>query len=75
MKLYIKNRIKGIISKKDKVSQIQRNLNNITDYNISGQTISLSDFHQTRNQTKLVNINVERSKAWALQTHRNQRVI
>ena len=74
MKLYIKNQIKRITSKKDKISQIQRNLNNITNYDPSCQTIPLSEF-QTRDQTKLVNINIERSKAWALQTYRNQRII
>jgi hypothetical protein len=74
MKLYIKNRIKGIISKKDGVLQMQKNLNIITNYSSSTQKNSLSE-SQTQKQTQRVNINVERSKAWALQAIRNHRII
>jgi len=74
MKLYIKNRKKGITSKRDRISQIQRNQNRITNYSHFTQTNSLSD-SKTRNQTQLANINVERSKAWALQANRNHRIL
>ena len=74
MKLYIKNRIKEKTSKRDRISQIQRNLNNIINFSRSTKTNSLLD-SQTRNQIQSVNINVERSKALALQANRNHRIV
>ncbi len=71
MKLYLKNRKKEIISRTNRSTPIQ---NNTTNYNNLTQTNSLSD-SQTRNQTQLVNINVERSKSWVLQINRNNRIV
>lgn len=70
MKLYLKNRKKEIISRKNGISQIQ---NNITNYSCA-LTNPLLD-SQTRKETQLVRINVERTKAWALQPKINHRII
>ena len=76
MKIQLMNRLKEITFKKNNILQNQkRNSNNITTYyQLTDQTISLSNLRQTRNYKTLANITVDRSKGLALQ-YRNQRII
>ena len=76
MKNQITNRLKTTTSKKIKTYKNQRKKPyNLSNYNLSEQTILSSGFNQTRQEIKLVNINAERSKGWSLSAYRNQRIL
>lgn len=75
MKLDLKNQLIGTTSKKDKVLQIQRKINEIINHHMLGQAVSLTEFHKSRNKNELANINLELSKTWAIQSYRIQKIL
>ena len=76
MKTQLTNRLKTINSKKIKTHKNQRKKPpNMSNFHVLEQTVSLSDFHQARQEIKLVNINAERSKGWSLSAYINQRIL